>query len=333
MPHRHFDEEDRCQWMQQLPDEVRRRPLHSVLLPTTHDSAAYQLAQGRLAQSKKSWAYWAERFSRLPVVNRFQRAWTLTQNASLFQQLVMGVRAFDLRLAYDERNHRFYFAHRFACTTAAFGIKEVKHFLDLYRGEVVLLFIKPDWENRAVLTAERATDFLGEATRILGDHLLPPTADNVLTDAHTIDALAASGKRCVLYFSGKGGGTFVWKRSNITGAGFTADLDARVENLTAHLQRIKGQPTRNLHAISLTLTPDTDLIVGALKRKLTCRGSEINSTEELTALIHALRFELLEEWVQRDLLDSLSLLATDFVDIDFIDWVLNYNLDFRNGPV
>lgn len=110
-----------------------RLPIGTLMIPGTHNSGCYK--HGDLTRR-----------------NAFQR-YVLTQDRDVWTQLVHGIRYLDIRVGYyppvprnnsfvEESNYvnRFWVNHDFVRITPLITIiKDVRNFLDMARGEVVVL--------------------------------------------------------------------------------------------------------------------------------------------------------------------------------------------------
>ncbi|KAF7994164.1 hypothetical protein HCN44_011433 [Aphidius gifuensis] len=122
-------------WMYDLRRQLGRLPIGTLMIPGTHNSGCYK--HGDLTRR-----------------DAFQR-YLLTQDRDIWTQLVHGIRYFDLRVGYyppishngtriDEidNNHtsRFWINHDVIRINPLSNIiKDIKNFLDVARGEVVIM--------------------------------------------------------------------------------------------------------------------------------------------------------------------------------------------------
>ncbi|KAF3424207.1 hypothetical protein E2986_02265, partial [Frieseomelitta varia] len=119
-------------WMYDLRRQLGRLPIGSLMIPGTHNSGCYK--HGDLTRR-----------------DAFQR-YLLTQDRDVWTQLVHGVRYLDIRVGYypsipngtavEEGNHisRFWINHDvIRITPLSAIIKDVRNFLNVARGEVVIM--------------------------------------------------------------------------------------------------------------------------------------------------------------------------------------------------
>lgn len=103
-----------CQdWMAALPEELWDIPLTDLAIPGSHDAMTYCLdITSPLVPSESSTFRLLDHlfycFTR-PVIFK----WTTTQDCSIVEQLSMGIRYFDLRIAHkpDDSSNDLYFKH------------------------------------------------------------------------------------------------------------------------------------------------------------------------------------------------------------------------------
>ncbi|KAL1023417.1 hypothetical protein UPYG_G00040580 [Umbra pygmaea] len=169
-----FDED--CQnyedWMSRLPEELWDIPLTCLAIPGSHDAMSYSLdINSPLLRSE------SDTFRRLdgllycitrPAIIR----WATTQDKSIAEQLSMGIRYFDLRIAhkpYDLSND-LYFTHViYTHLTVVETLKAVASWLELHPKEIVILACS-HFEG---LNKQIHKDFIFSLKRIFGSKLCP----------------------------------------------------------------------------------------------------------------------------------------------------------------
>ena len=115
------------------------------IIPASHNSATsygidtkHSCELGLLAQGLAS----------LEVTKNF----TLCQEKCVYEQLTMGVRGLDLRVATCQ--DVFFVVHNFSVVPLRFVLLEVLAFLEMHPSEVVILNVKWGWEQRHQCNAE-----------------------------------------------------------------------------------------------------------------------------------------------------------------------------------
>ncbi|MBN9542880.1 MAG: hypothetical protein J0G32_03690 [Alphaproteobacteria bacterium] len=137
-------------WMKYLPDELKQQAFSHLLLPGTHDSASVKIDWAHpIEHENTSWlANLSKTLNYMPGINNLVENWTATQSESITDQLKHGVRAFDLRVAYNKADGQIYLTHTFTVDKLDKVLEEFKTFIDQHPDEVVKIHIKPDWEHR-----------------------------------------------------------------------------------------------------------------------------------------------------------------------------------------
>ncbi|XP_030375196.1 PI-PLC X domain-containing protein 2 [Scaptodrosophila lebanonensis] len=120
-------------WMSELPPQVRNMSIINLAIPGSHNSMTYGInsRSGIAPDADKSIRRWNRFF---PC---FVRRWAKTQSASILEQLHLGVRYFDLRIAQHEG--KFYYVHGLLSMEVFEPLYELCQFLATHRQEVVVL--------------------------------------------------------------------------------------------------------------------------------------------------------------------------------------------------
>ena len=125
---------DHSRWMEDLRDVIGDKPLWQITLPGTHDAGMY-MTKDILIKS----------YSFLEKLDKgwFRDNWVKTQTDSIFEQLMGGVRYFDLRPA--EHDDTRYIYHSFAGPKVAEVFADVGQFMKNSEtsgaGELVILML------------------------------------------------------------------------------------------------------------------------------------------------------------------------------------------------
>ncbi|CAF0870263.1 unnamed protein product [Didymodactylos carnosus] len=121
----------RTEWMKNLPEHLHTEPISKIAIPGSHDSFSYYLTSSagpNLTPALRRLSY---------ILPSFIRNWSKTQQWTFTEQLMNGIRYFDLRVCL--KNDQFYFVHGLLGDTVIHGLNEIKEFLDKYDKEIVLL--------------------------------------------------------------------------------------------------------------------------------------------------------------------------------------------------
>ncbi len=177
--------------MADLSTLLEEKPLNSIIVPGTHDSAAFAL------NAKPIGPAWLRALVRLSP--SLIKRWTLTQTLGVYDQLCRGVRFLDLRVAQsaDSSDGLFVCAHTFACVALKPVLYDVVAFLQSHGREVVVISVRPDWPHRQHFDAPAIDQLMDVLTSSLGPDLLVQ-AD----DLPTYGAMVRSGRRCLVFLQG-----------------------------------------------------------------------------------------------------------------------------------
>ncbi|KAG2429995.1 hypothetical protein HYH02_013823 [Chlamydomonas schloesseri] len=154
------------EWMHDSYELLADRRLDQLLLPGTHDSAAHTLTAEQPLGDSASDRFLAWLAGAFPSA---VAPWTLTQHATVYEQLCAGVRFLDVRVAWSPPQNpggrgaparaagdggAFWCSHTFACQPLKAVLQAVADFLAATTHEVVVLALRPDWPHRAAFTRQ-----------------------------------------------------------------------------------------------------------------------------------------------------------------------------------
>ncbi|KAG6455101.1 PI-PLC X domain-containing protein 3 isoform X2 [Manduca sexta] len=156
-------------WMSDLPPQLKDVPLIYLAIPGSHDSMTYGITRSSgLAPDAE------------PILHRLYPLfrgtilrWTITQAIDTWQQLLIGIRYLDLRLATKEGEENFYFTHGVYADEITKALKQVKDFVDTHPGEVVIL----DCQHFYGFKAEDHRRLMQMLLNMYGPQLVPRQLD------------------------------------------------------------------------------------------------------------------------------------------------------------
>ncbi|CAH2092750.1 unnamed protein product [Euphydryas editha] len=156
-------------WMRDLPEQIRNIPLIYLAIPGSHDSMTYGITRS------SSLAPDAE-----PILKRlyplFQGTilrWTITQAIDALQQLLIGIRYFDLRLATKNGTDNFFFTHGVYAGEISQPLQQIKKFIYEHPHEVVVL----DFQHFYGFTPEDHQRLIRFILNLFGSKLVPRQSD------------------------------------------------------------------------------------------------------------------------------------------------------------
>lgn len=182
------------EWMGNLPEELWDVPITNLAIPGSHDAMSYCLdITSPLVRSESdsfrlldSLLYCVTR----PAIFR----WTTTQEKCIVDQLSMGIRYFDLRIAHkpNDPSNDLYFTHIiYTYLTVLDTLKEVVKWLESHPKEVVLLACS-HFEG---LSGKRHETFILSLKKLFGSKLCPCKEETL-----TLRGLWASGHQVLLSY-------------------------------------------------------------------------------------------------------------------------------------
>lgn len=299
-------------WMSSLPEAVRERSLSELVLPGSHDSAGCTTMDNKLTEE------WSKEVAgkrrHLPYVKHALERWTHTQSLTIAEQLEMGTRHFDFRLSCKPNKSVFYFSHGLICTAAMFTMYTIYNYLQLHRGEVVVVSIRPDVWHQEYLSKEKVDEFLKNVHGVCGQLLIPKAEAG-----QSVDSLCKAGHRLLLnYFGECSSQAWVRKFDSVQEAArLPYSLKIRIAQVK---QSIKKAHSEEWEVLSFPVDPTTDQLQNEIY-KLSSFG-----LKELSKEMHEKMYELLNPRIDV-LKQKFNAVEIDFVDESFIRFIvaLNYN--------
>ncbi|XP_013200996.2 PI-PLC X domain-containing protein 3 [Amyelois transitella] len=122
-------------WMTDLPAQLKEVPLIYLAIPGSHDSMTYGITRASgLAPDAEPILH-----QLYPLFRGTILRWTITQAIDVHQQLLIGIRYFDLRLATKNGTDSFFFTHGVYADEITGPLEKVREFIDSHPEEVVIL--------------------------------------------------------------------------------------------------------------------------------------------------------------------------------------------------
>ncbi|XP_072944750.1 PI-PLC X domain-containing protein 3 [Epargyreus clarus] len=156
-------------WMAELPEPLKNIPIIYLAIPGSHDSMTYGITRSSgLAPDAE------------PILNRLYPLfrgtilrWTITQTLDAYQQLLIGIRYLDLRLATKTGEDKFYFTHGVYAGEITHPLMQVKEFVDKHPGEIVIL----DFQHFYGFTPDDHNKLMRYLLNLYGPKLIPKQLD------------------------------------------------------------------------------------------------------------------------------------------------------------
>lgn len=184
-----------CQdWMSTLPEELWDVPLTDLAIPGSHDAMSYCLDYNSpLVPSESDFFRLLDRlfscFTR-PAIFK----WATTQDRSVEEQLSMGIRFFDLRIAHkpNDPSSDLYFTHViYTHLTVVETLSSVATWLESHPKEIVILACS-HFEG---ISDKLHISFISSLKKLFGSKLCPRKESDL-----TLRSLWASGYQVILSY-------------------------------------------------------------------------------------------------------------------------------------
>ncbi|XP_052781240.1 PI-PLC X domain-containing protein 2-like [Mya arenaria] len=150
-------------WMGNLPVALHDTPISELAIPGSHNSFSYSL------DPKSEIGPDADSAVRLlgGIGAAIIYKWSVTQDCSFRDQLVAGVRYFDLRVAPRRTTGKFHFLHTLFGISVEDGVREIFEFLREHDKEVVIL----DFNHFYDMSDEKHTELIQKLIDICGEKI------------------------------------------------------------------------------------------------------------------------------------------------------------------
>ncbi|XP_022121691.2 PI-PLC X domain-containing protein 3 isoform X1 [Pieris rapae] len=231
-------------WMKKLPEPIKNTPFIYIAIPGSHDSMTYAITRSSgLAPDAEPI------LKRLyPVFKGTILRWTITQSVDALQQLLMGIRYFDLRLATKTGSDHFYFTHGVYAGEITEPLHQIKDFINSHPGEVVIL----DLQHFYGFTADDHQKLIRYILNMFGPKLVPRIQN---LQSITLNSLQRLGQQVVIVYrnpSVQSTGEF-WQSNMLPSPWPQQDS---ISALLQFLQNVKRHPGIGfVHQAVLTPTP------------------------------------------------------------------------------
>ncbi|XP_026756144.2 PI-PLC X domain-containing protein 3 isoform X2 [Galleria mellonella] len=176
-------------WMRDLPAQLKDIPLIYLAIPGSHDSMTYGITRSSgLAPDAEPILHRLYPLFRGTIIR-----WTITQAIDTQQQLLIGIRYFDLRLATKKDASNFFFTHGLYAEEITKALQQIKDFIDSHPGEVVIL----DLQHFYGFTAEDHQKLMRYLLNLFRTKLVPRQID---LQAITLNSLSRLRQQVVVVY-------------------------------------------------------------------------------------------------------------------------------------
>ncbi len=253
------------------------KKLNEIQFVGSHNSSSYKFISDVPLPGKLAGQYKVNTLNGIQkwcaICQRILAAWTFTQQYDVYDQLKLGVRALDLRVAFTGRE--YVYAHTLANEYTKVILGQIKTFIDENPDAFIIISSKPEWENRSTMeTPEAIQGYLQLVGNILGSKLLPksdtmPTLGSALNNGHQV---------LFIYHGDTGGMTdnWIWPSSTIYGTWYNeSNMDRAYRTYSNDVANIIANNDMRFRQTYLVTTPDTDSIKDAYLGRINPFSSNI----------------------------------------------------------
>ncbi|WAR25498.1 PLCX2-like protein [Mya arenaria] len=150
-------------WMGNLPVALHDTRISELAIPGSHDSFSYSLdPKSEIGPDAVPFVQFLGRIGAACIYK-----WSVSQDFSFREQLVAGVRYFDLRVAPRRTTGKFHFLHTLFGISVEDGVREIFDFLREHDKEVVIL----DFNHFYDMSDEKHTELIQKLIDICGEKM------------------------------------------------------------------------------------------------------------------------------------------------------------------
>lgn len=340
-------------WMGDLAHVIGNRTLFDIAIPGTHDSATHRISlYNKIAPGQDLPEY----INKIRSVTQYAvfltdavaadilAGWAKAQRKSIYDQLIDGIRYFDLRVAYMDGE--LYIAHGMVSCTMDEVLGDIQRFVDEYPREIVLM----EMSHFGGMTDEAHTRLAKMVYDAFGSKLIPNDLNLNAYSRHdeartTIDMLWQNRYQVIVFYENdgivNGSNKRLWpigKRNSHWPDINLVDFEALYGKMREGLIQKRGKD--HLFITQGLITPAGALIAGGIAKSITdlaVIGSVMNwvmpSLDTPKDLFHLARqvnptvCRWLVEWADEGI--AQNVVIVDLYDWDgnrFVETVVNLNL-------
>jgi hypothetical protein len=242
-------------WIGDTLSSLGNKTLQDITLVGTHDSGAFELGKNLMpdaAPANLAKLITSTESIGIPV-DWIITPWALAQDRNAYDQMVAGVRYFDVRCGWNGTG--WYVFHMEVGNTVELVLKQIRSFLDDNPSEVVVVEVSH-------LDGPHSTGDVSEIEHhiltIFDGLLLPETGGFI-----PIRDMVSSNKRAFVSFSAPTSSSLIWSGDSIINSYADSDeIDVMVQYNHAELEKYSnGFFPNKLYKLSWTLTPAADCIL------------------------------------------------------------------------
>ncbi|XP_065643940.1 PI-PLC X domain-containing protein 2 isoform X1 [Hydra vulgaris] len=179
-------------WMSDLPSQiVQKVPINQLAIPGSHDAGAFYLdRKSPICPDEPSAIKALGKYFKNIVIE-----WSLTQCYPIKQQLILGVRYFDMRTGYLNSKNDFFFVHGCYGFQMFSLLQVIADFCEIYPKEVVIV----DFQEFHEFTPKLHEIFADNVVKIFKGKLYSYVVGNGASS--TLQEIWATGKQIIVRYN------------------------------------------------------------------------------------------------------------------------------------
>lgn len=307
-------------WMEENYYHLRDKLINQIIMPGSHNSAAYKLDLNENVGSHK------EKFGiscarSFKSVKNIIKDWTLTQNSNIYQQLTSGIRVFDFHLSFDIKREKYYLSNIFPVLDLEDCLDQILDFLKENCNEILILSFNEDRNHCSNIKFRNILEVIKIIKNKIGQYLVSKK-DKFPTYGQLIDH-SSKTQRIFLFMDYEN--KSVWHLNQINNPQFkTSDIDEKSSFLVNEYQQMVLK-NNNYNIMSFTIDPNRKEISKDIgKRIFKPCYYQPNSLERLSQGIQGKYYRFTNN-NSGNKLQSVSCFMTDFPTNRFINSVIDLN--------
>ncbi|XP_057664806.1 PI-PLC X domain-containing protein 3-like [Diorhabda carinulata] len=292
-------------WMSLIPQELRRMPIINIAIPGSHDSFTANITSN--SDISPDAEEIVKELSVLgPIFKEVIARWSKTQCYLANDQLIRGIRYFDLRTSTKEGTDDLYIVHTLYSVPIQTCLDEINSFLDLHPKEVVIM----DFQHFFGFDETLHKKFMQDISTTFGSKILP--YDGKMNNI-TLDSMAQNKYQVIIIY--RIDGTTFWPSACFPNPWpNTVSIPTLIQSLNDNLKKRQ----KDIAFISqCVLTPDAKFILEHVLSSL---------EEECAKKLENYRSKWIEAQVAGEC--GLNIIIADFIDLSdckYVRDVINVN--------
>ena len=179
-------------WIQNLVKKNSALCLNDLILPGTHNSSCFRVETDELFTNDGERNTW---FLKCWPASSIVKKWTINQNNDMYDQLLAGVRIFDLDVSYNNKTNKFYSSHRFAISPIEYCLKKLNTYSNMYNEPFIIKIV-----TRYGMDQESKDDFARMLFQYFGNKMIQP-GDFLEPLTTPIKNFIEKKKNIIIYFN------------------------------------------------------------------------------------------------------------------------------------